>query len=282
MATWILVPSLVALRSDFNELAPTRDKATDGSIGDEAHSQNVSDHNPDETGSVPIEDSDTINEVHAIDVDKTGPWPWAGGMEAAVQHILKRCRAGQETRLRYIIYDRRIWSASNGWRQESYSGSNPHTEHAHFSASYVTAREADTSTWHLEDLVALTDAEIEKIATRVEQRVWNHTEPNPYDDGATNRRMGGDLRMMEFRDDERARATNIHRLDNQVIPMVTQTLALVQSFAGRDLVDEPAIASAVLAGLKERPVQETADLIVAILGQESATEVARVVLGQHE
>lgn len=282
MATWILVPSLVTLRSEFNRLAPTRDKATDGSVGDEAHSQSVSDHNPDETGNVPIEDADSINEVHAIDVDKTGPWPWDGGMEAAVQHILKRCRAGQESRLRYIIYNRRIWSASNGWVQQSYSGSNPHTEHAHFSASYTTSREADTSSWHLEDLVAITDEEIEKIAKRVETLVWNHLEPNPYDNGATNRRTGGDLRMMEYRDDQRALATNVTRLDNQVIPMVKETLALVRTFVDRDLVDEQAVASAVLAGLKERPIQETADLIVAILGQESAAEVARVVLGQHE
>ena len=47
MASWILVPCLVSLRSEFNKLAPGRDKASDGSIGDTAHQQESSDHNPD-------------------------------------------------------------------------------------------------------------------------------------------------------------------------------------------------------------------------------------------
>ncbi|WP_045742257.1 peptidoglycan-binding domain-containing protein, partial [Actinoplanes rectilineatus] len=42
--------------------------------------------------------------------------------------------------------------ASNSWRQSSYNGASPHTEHAHFSSSYETAREADTSSWHLDEL----------------------------------------------------------------------------------------------------------------------------------
>ncbi|RSM41509.1 hypothetical protein DMB66_55895 [Actinoplanes sp. ATCC 53533] len=60
----------MTLRSEFNALAPRRDKSSDGSIGDTAHSQSSSDHNPDETGNTPSEDADSINEVHAIDVDK--------------------------------------------------------------------------------------------------------------------------------------------------------------------------------------------------------------------
>ena len=50
MASWILVPCLVALRNEFNQLAPNRDKASDGSIGDTSHAASSSDHNPDETG----------------------------------------------------------------------------------------------------------------------------------------------------------------------------------------------------------------------------------------
>lgn len=155
MADWILVPCLVQLRTEFNRIAPGRDRASDGSVGDAAHQQNVSDHNADEEGRVPIQDADSTNEVHAIDVDadlRTDDLT----MEKVVQFLIARCRAGVERRLRYIIFNRRIWSASSSWVQKAYTGASPHTEHAHFSASYETAREADTSSWHLEDLMALT------------------------------------------------------------------------------------------------------------------------------
>jgi hypothetical protein len=152
MASWVLVPCLVKLRDEFNIIAPGRDKASDGSVGDPAHASTTSDHNPDETGKVPIRDADTVNEVHAIDVDED--LRTAGlSMEGVVQFLLARCRSGAENRLRYIIFNRRIWEATGGWRQEAYAGANPHTEHAHFSASYVSALEASTASWHLEDLI---------------------------------------------------------------------------------------------------------------------------------
>lgn len=159
MSDWVLIPCLKVLFAEFDRIAPSRDHASDGSIGDTAHQHEVSDHNPDETGSVPIHDADHLNEVHAIDVDddlRVGDLT----MEACVQFLLDRCRRGLEKRLRYIIYNRRIWSASSGWVQKAYTGASPHTEHAHFSASYTTALEADTSSWHLEDLMAASTDDI--------------------------------------------------------------------------------------------------------------------------
>jgi hypothetical protein len=159
MADWVLIPCLKALFAEFNRIAPSRDKASDGSIGDTAHQQSVSDHNPDETGSVPIHDADKVNEVHAIDVDNNLNESDLT-MEKVVQYVLGRCRAGTEKRLRYVIYNRRIWSASSDWVQKSYTGASPHTEHAHFSASYNSNLEASTASWHLEDIpVALTAAD---------------------------------------------------------------------------------------------------------------------------
>jgi hypothetical protein len=156
MASWILVPCLVKLRSEFNVIAPNRMKDSDGSIGDPAHQDSQSDHNADETGNVPIHDPDRVNEVHAIDVDIDLNVPGLS-MEVVVQFLLMRCRIGAENRLRYIIFNRRIWSASDGWRQRVYTGANAHDKHAHFSSSYDTAREASTASWHLEDIpVALT------------------------------------------------------------------------------------------------------------------------------
>lgn len=172
MAAWELVPSLVRLREDLNTIAPNRDKRSDGSIGDRAHAAGGnSDHLPDEEfAALRDKDPDAKNEVHAIDADHDLNEPGLT-MEMVVQHILSRCRAGAEKRLTYIIYNRRIWSASQGWRERRYAGSSPHTEHAHFSASYEHKREQDTSSWRLEDIpVALTAADKNWLVQQIDAR----------------------------------------------------------------------------------------------------------------
>ncbi len=145
---WVLVACLVSLRNEFNKLAPSRDRSSDGSIGDSAHAESSSDHNPDETGATPSEDADNINEVHAIDVDadlrKSG---WS--MAKAVEVIVTRHRDGRDNRLQNVIYNRRIWSRSWGWTARTYTGSNPHDKHAHFSSRYTTPQESDTRSWGL-------------------------------------------------------------------------------------------------------------------------------------
>jgi hypothetical protein len=176
----ILIPCLVQLRAEFNAIAPARAKGADGWIGDAAHQDRVSDHNPDETGAVPIHDADHVDEVHAIDVttdlnesDLT--------MEKCVQFLLGRCRRDSddprnEARLRYIIFDRRIWEAP-GWGQQTYTGPDPHTGHAHFSAEYITSLEADTASWHLEDIpVALTSADRTWIENTIKANAANNGE----------------------------------------------------------------------------------------------------------
>lgn len=167
MAEWTLIACLKALFAEFDRIAPARDHSSDGSIGDTAHQHEVSDHNPDETGSVPIHDADHVNEVHAIDVDNNLNESDLT-MEKVVQFLLVRCRSGAEKRLRYIIFNRRIWEASNGWKQRAYTGASPHTEHAHFSASYDSKLEASTASWHLEDIpVALTAADKTWISAEI-------------------------------------------------------------------------------------------------------------------
>jgi len=173
MAGWILIACLKQLFAELDQIAPNRGHASDGSIGDTAHQHEVSDHNPDETGSVPIHDADHINEVHAIDVDVDLREPGLD-METIVQFLLGRCRSGAERRLRYMIYNRRIWEADNGWKQRTYTGASAHTEHAHFSASYDTDKEASTASWHLEDIpVALTAADKTWITSTIRAEVAN-------------------------------------------------------------------------------------------------------------
>lgn len=152
MASWVLVPCLIALRDEFNAISPGRDKASDGSIGDTAHANESSDHNPDETGNTPYEDADHLNEVHAIDVDddlKSADL----SMQEACDIIRLRHAHGVDDRLQNIIYNRRIASRSWGWVWKAYDGPSPHTEHAHFSSRYTSAEEADTRPWGLLDAI---------------------------------------------------------------------------------------------------------------------------------
>jgi len=140
----VLTKSLARLRSDFNARFPGRDKTTDGWIGDWEHQQHTSGHNPDDTAGSLSEytDADTIPEVRAIDVDKdlrdtkiTMPMVIAG--------ILKT--PNDLKRLKYIIHNATIWTKSNGWVPKEYTGTNDHTEHAHFSGD--PAYDEDTTAW---------------------------------------------------------------------------------------------------------------------------------------
>lgn len=149
MAGPILVPCLALLRTEVNTLAPARDKGADGWIGDAAHRKVSSDHNPDETGKTPHEDADNVDEVHALDVDATGPWPAGKDLTWMVETIRGRALRGLEDRLQYIIWQHRIASKDTGWGWHGYTGTDPHTGHAHFSAVYTSAQEADVRPWGL-------------------------------------------------------------------------------------------------------------------------------------
>lgn len=156
MAAWELIPCLAALREEFNDVAPSRDKGADGSIGDRAHSSS-SDHTPDEdSAALRGRDADSRNEVHALDIDSTGPWPSRGWFNAAILALVERERAEYLSthtygRLQYVIWNRRIASRSYGWQWRPYSGTDPHTNHAHFSARYLSRTEADTRPWGVSD-----------------------------------------------------------------------------------------------------------------------------------
>lgn len=177
MSAWTLIPCLVTLRKEFDTVSPHRDRGADGSIGDSNHTSS-SDHAPDEDSSVLRDrDADHTNEVHALDIDSTGPWPDAGWFNRTVLALVEREKAEYESptivgRLQYVIHDHRIASRSWGWSWRDYDGEDPHTNHAHFSARYLSSTEADTRPWGVyeEDDVDLTDTDIEKIAAAS----WNH------------------------------------------------------------------------------------------------------------
>lgn len=252
----VLIPSLVALRDTFNRYCPKRDKTTDGWIGNEAHAAAVSDHNPDETGNVPIHDADHINEVHAIDVDKDLRATDARGaftMDRAVRQIVEDHRAGRERRLRYVIFDGEIWSASWGWSARAYTGANPHDQHAHFSGSYDSAREADDSPWNI-GFVEDDMPTAEEIAEAVWAKQYKDRNLPPNADGTPQVRTTGAL-LMDARTDARSGVVEAAKDEARD----TATAALVQALvdmvkAGGGDVD----TAALLAEIRSQGASQSA------------------------
>lgn len=264
MADWVLIPCLVRLRDEFNTIAPDRAKGADGSVGDLAHQERTSDHNPDETGSVPIHDADHVNEVHALDITTDLREPGLT-LEQVVQFLLARCRSGAEKRLRYIIFNRRIWRADNGWRQEGYTGTaDPHTGHAHFSGSYDSKLEASTASWHLEDLVALSLDDKKWIASLLDGPAGDVV-PRWSDAGGA-----------VAKDDPNPTMTPASAMYYQgAMTKRVENLA-VAILAAVGQVDEQ-----VLAGLRDagQDIDTLATVIVGALGTEKATALGRRLAG---
>lgn len=168
MATPILTPALARLRAGFTVAYRRRSTASDGWIGDLAHAQGTSGHNPDDTPGVSAErsDADTIPEVRAIDVDvDLVPGDRAQSrlaMYAEIRRIIATPR--DRRRLIYIIFDGLIWSASRDWEPATYTGENKHREHAHFSGH--PDYDNDGSAWSVETGDDVTPQEL--LDTRVE------------------------------------------------------------------------------------------------------------------
>ena len=138
---WELVPALKEFREELNSIAPERDKASDGSIGDYLHSQGTSSHNPDDTGRGNAEwdsDPDTLDEVRAIDVDIDFNVPGLSAIEV-VNHLREGARSGRFWWIRYIIFNRRMYHRKNGFEPTTYSGSNPHDHHIHINNEFTQA-----------------------------------------------------------------------------------------------------------------------------------------------
>ena len=124
-ASWHLAPSLAQLRREINTRWPSRDKTSDGTIGDAAHSARASDHNPNSRGS-----------VNAIDIDEDGIDAW--GLVALLI---------TDPRVYYVIYEGRIWQRKYGFKPRPYSGINAHTKHVHVSIIQSVAAEQNTDPW---------------------------------------------------------------------------------------------------------------------------------------
>ena len=108
------------LREQIDDSFPDRDRKSDGWIGDAAHSNRKSDHNPDPSNGI----------VRAIDVDKDFDSRPSTGAYLADQ--IRLC-AKRDKRIKYVIYSGKIASAKSLWLFRPYSGINRHDKHIHIS-----------------------------------------------------------------------------------------------------------------------------------------------------
>src|SRR3954470_15957939 len=132
MSDWALTKGLQNLRSQFNARWPNRDHTSDGTIGDSAHQAETSGHNPDDTSGSRAAwtgDPDSDPEVRAWDADSDFREPGASAQEV-VDHM--RHLPGLSSVIRYIIYNRKMYHARDGFAATAYSGASAHTEHIHF------------------------------------------------------------------------------------------------------------------------------------------------------
>ena len=126
--SWHLAPALDQLRAEVNALWPNRSKASDGTIGDAAHSSRTSDHNPNARRS-----------VNAIDITASG---------IDVQKLINAAK--KHPSVRYIIHNRKIMNRDIGnFAARPYRGSNPHTAHVHISLYQTRAAEQRKQSWGL-------------------------------------------------------------------------------------------------------------------------------------
>jgi hypothetical protein len=111
------------LREQFDDSYPSRDRTSDGWIGDTRHAARPSDHNPDANGW-----------VRAIDVDRdVSGRSKPDLMPDIADQIRVLCKSKKERRIAYIIFDGRIASSKKAWAWRPYEGSNKHNHHCHIS-----------------------------------------------------------------------------------------------------------------------------------------------------
>jgi len=127
--SWRLAKSLETLRTQVNAVAPKRNKASDGTLGDTAHSKVKSEHNPNSKGVVTAMDI-THDPKNGAD------------MNLLAQDLIK------DKRTWYVIFNKRIWEAGK-W--QAYYGANDHSKHLHISTKQDARTYDNASEWSIKE-----------------------------------------------------------------------------------------------------------------------------------
>jgi hypothetical protein len=139
---WRTAKSLLTLRNEVNAAAPNRSKRSDGTIGDAAHCQRRSDHNP------WVRDGNT-GVVTAMDITNDP------NDNCDADKIAESIRANEDPRVKYIIWNSRIANSSSidgkpPWAWRPYTGSNPHDKHIHISVKSDKPNYDSTAPWNVD------------------------------------------------------------------------------------------------------------------------------------
>jgi hypothetical protein len=123
------------LRLQIDDTYPSRDKTSDGWLGDYRHSTRPSQHNPNQQGI-----------VTALDVDRDLSGKKKPDLMPDLADQIRLC-AKSDKRISYIIFAGKIASPRMGWRWRKYSGINPHDHHCHI--SFTKKGDADGSFFNI-------------------------------------------------------------------------------------------------------------------------------------
>lgn len=135
---WTRTLNAQNFQRQINARFPRRDRASDGTIGDEEHRKRRSGHNPDDTpGSLPAWDGDPddLQEVRSVDVDSDLGDPTCGPQDL-VDHLRRLPEFGSVCR--YLIFDGHWYHYRNGFVKEPFDG-DPHREHIHYEGQWTQA-----------------------------------------------------------------------------------------------------------------------------------------------
>jgi len=200
VASWRVARGLEKLLAQINELAPNRSKASDGSIGDPAHQNRPSDHNPDAQGIVRARDF-THDPAHG----------------ASMFQISDALRLSRDRRIKYAIFNRRIFSATTQpWVWRPYTGSDPHDKHLHVSVVPTSVAD-DTSPWGI--VMPLTNDDIKRVSDATAAKVLGRAWAIP------GRTLAGSVEALLFYGQSAATAASVAHLTE----LVEQVLAEVSA-----------------------------------------------------
>lgn len=166
MVAWRVAKSLNTILTQVNAMAPERSKVTDGTIGDEAHQDRTSDHNP------WVEDPPGPNVVTARDITHDP------GEGCDVGLIFEAIRLSEDGRVKYAIFNGELFSSypAHGfqpytWRPYSNAVAMPHDGHGHLSVQPDKDKYDDTDPWDIGDNMGvgpLTDNDLDKLKNFLE------------------------------------------------------------------------------------------------------------------
>lgn len=117
--SWRVARSLLTLRDQINAAFPNRNKASDGTIGDEHH-DDTSDHTPWYGPGIVTALDVTHDPAHGMDIDR----------------FTDELAASRDTRIKYMIANALILDTRpkySPWKWLPYDGPNTHTSHVHIS-----------------------------------------------------------------------------------------------------------------------------------------------------